>query len=266
MVRVKLLHVTAVALTCGVITLGHGPIASASANGCSPLQASLGECAIQPVIEVTPDPDGVTIKGSLDVPGKTVGHSGGGDGSLGVPAPPKTQPLLTVDRPGYTATAPLSLSDLVNFKPTPGTDHMQPDGWMVVGLDTNFYARAAQQVKTGELLGQPASVRFTPVLYRWSYGDGAARTSGTPGSTWQALGVQEFDPTPTSHIYREPGTYYIDLAIGFSPEYRYASWTIWVPVPGIVWVPANRLVATAGGPKTVLVEDECTVNPFGPGC
>ena len=137
---------------------------------------------------------------------------------------------------------------------------------LVVGLDTNFYAASPQQVKTGMLLGQPASVRFTPVQYRWDYGDGVTSTRATPGATWRALGVQEFDPTPTSHIYRDPGTYYIDLTIGFSPEYRYASETIWVPVPGIVWVPANRLVATAGGTKTVLVEDECTVNPSGPGC
>ena len=236
--------------------------ALADGSDCTPSQIKVGVCSINPVIDVTPDPDGVTIRGRVDLPG----NSGGGGRRIVRPAPPATQPILTVDRPGYTVTPPLSLSDLVNFKPTPGTDHMQPDGWMVVGLDTNFYAASAQQVKTGMLLGQPASVRFTPVQYRWDYGDGVTSTRATPGATWRALGVQEFDPTPTSHIYRDPGTYYIDLTIGFSPEYRYASGTIWVPVAGIIWVPANRLVATAGGTKTVLVEDECTVNPSGPGC
>lgn len=262
MVRIRLLRVVMAIVASEVILLAHAPMSLAGTSDCSPLQASLGDCAIQPVIEVTADSDGVTIRGSIDFPGGT----GGTERGTGVPVPPATQPPLTVDRPGYTATAPLSLSDLVNFKPTPGTDHMQPNGWMVVGLDTNFYARATQQVKTGDLLGQPASVRFTPVQYRWAYGDGAMSTRGTPGATWQELGAQEFDPTPTSHVYLEPGTYYIDLTIGFSPEYRYASSTTWVQVPGIIWVPANRLVATAGGPKTVLVEDECTVNAFGPGC
>jgi hypothetical protein len=58
-----------------------------------------------------------------------------------------------------------------------------------------------------------------------------------------------------------------DLTIGFAPEYRYADGTEWIPVSGVIWVPANRLVAeAAAGAKTVLVEDECTVNPSGPGC
>ncbi|MEO7290458.1 MAG: hypothetical protein ABIW81_04095, partial [Terrimesophilobacter sp.] len=144
-------------------------------------------------------------------------------------------------RDSYTAYL-IRISDLVKFKPTPGTNHMQPDGWMVVGLDANFYSRAATQVKTGDLLGKPATVRFTPVAYRWSYGDGSSRVTTTPGATWHALGLDEFDRTATSHAYRAAGTYVIDLSIGFVPEYRYASDTDWIPIAGYVWSSANRLV------------------------
>lgn len=226
---------------------------------CTPIQVLSGGC---PDISATNDGREVTIGGRIDVPG-----SGTRPGGPGAPAPPVIQPPLTIDRSGYTFTMPVTLSDLARFRPDPGSDHMQPNGWMIVGLDTNFYAHATQHVKSGTLLDRPASVRFTPVRYRWTYGDGATRTTATPGATWQALGLREFDATATSHVYRSPGTYYIDLTIGFAPEYRYADATEWIPVSGLIWVPANRLVAVAAaGAKTVLVQDECTVNPHGPGC
>ncbi len=90
-------------------------------------------------------------------------------------------------------------------------------------------------------------------------------TRTTKGDTWQALGLREFDRTATSHIYRSPGTYYIDLDITFTAEWRHAGGP-WIPVVGSLRVPANRLVAVAGNAKTVLVDRECTANPAGPGC
>jgi hypothetical protein len=164
-----------------------------------------------------------------------------------------------------TVTGPVTLRDLVNFRPAPGVDHMEPNGWMIVGLDTNFYARAGVQVQDGLLLGEPASVRFTPVRYHWTYGDGTGASRSTPGTTWRAQDVREFEPTPTSHVYTASGTYFIDLTIDFAAEYRWAG-SDWTTIAGTIPVPANRLVATAGGAKTVLVEHECTLNPTGPGC
>lgn len=260
MVRQKLLLVK---LGMAVLLLLVPAAANASAV-CTPGQAAHGSCTEPPDLTVGNDGHDVTIGGSVTIPGKGGSDAGPGGGSSSEPV---TTPVLTVDRPGYTVTFPVTLSDLARFRPDPGTDHMQPDGWMIVGLSTNFYARATQQVKTGILLGEPASVRFTPVRYSWAYGDGSTRTSSTPGNTWRALSIHEFDATQTSHIYRDAGRYVIDLTIGYVPEYRYATGTEWIPVAGLVWVPANRLVAVAAaGAKTVLVEDECTVNPFGPGC
>lgn len=231
------------------------PAISAS---CSSSTWLTGGC--EPTVSAEVNPDEVVLEGVVDVPG-------GGNAGSGPAGPPAIQPPFTIDRPGYTVTMPVTLSDLARFRPDPGTDHMQPNGWMVVGLDTNFFAHATQHVKSGTLLDRPASVRFTPVRYRWAYGDGAGRTTATPGATWKALGLLEFDATPTSHVYRAPGTYFIDLTIGYAPEYRYADATEWIPVSGLIWVPANRLVAeAAAGAKTVLVEDECTVDPHGPGC
>jgi hypothetical protein len=211
---------------------------------------------------------GVELGGEVGIPGSGVG-SGTGTGGPGtapvVVPPPPTGWLPGSERGAPTVTGPVTLRDLVSFRPAPGVDHMEPDGWMIVGLDTNFYARAGVQVQDGLLLGEPASVRFTPVRYHWTYGDGTAASRSTPGTTWRAQGVREFDATPTSHIYRASGTYYIDLTIDFAVEYRWAGGA-WTTIAGTIPVPANRLVATAGGAKTVLVEHECTLNPTGPGC
>ncbi len=160
---------------------------------------------------------------------------------------------------------PITLVDIASFRPDPGIDNMEPNGWMIVGLDTNFYANVGTHVKDGTLLGLPASVRFTPVAWHWAYGDGNSATLATRGNTWAAQGIREFDSTPTSHVYRQPGTYYIDLTIDFSAEYTVAG-IPWTRIAGTLPVPANRLVATAGGAKTVLVERECTAHPRGPGC
>lgn len=158
-----------------------------------------------------------------------------------------------------------TLDDIAAFRPTAGVDHMEPNGWFIVGLDANFYATGGQSVVPGELLGHPARVRFTPIRWQWAYGDGATATKSTRGATWAALGLAEFDPTATSHVYTQPGTYYIDLAIGYRAEYSFNGLP-WATITGTLWLPANRLVATVGTAKTVLVERDCSENPTGPGC
>lgn len=225
-----------------------------------------------PIVGAGIDGKDVVVKVDLNKPVAQSGDprmGGSGSGSSDNAASPviPAPPVAYLGRDGYTITGPVTLSDIARFRPDAGTDLMQPNGWMIVGLSTNFYAHADRHIKSGTLLGQPASVRFTPVRYSWAYGDGATRTTATPGATWSDLRINEFEATPTSHIYRAPGKYFIDLTIGYTPEYRYATGPDWIPVTGIVWVPANRLVAEASaGAKTVLVEHECTVNPSGPGC
>ena len=235
-------------------------VAQAS-NGCSDVEAQTTGC---PTSTGTVNGDGVDIRGSVDIPGASHSNSdvrGGGRGENVVTPPPPPPPL----RDGYTVTSPITLADLVNFTPVAGVDHMEPNGWMVVGLDTNFFATVESGVQTGLLLELPASVRFTAEQYRWSYGDGTNATRSTRGASWAASGAQEFDRTATSHVYRAAGTFSIDLAIDFSAEYQYADGP-WIPISGMVPVAANRLVAAAGNANTVLVGRDCAQRPSGPGC
>ena len=186
------------------------------------------------------------------------------------PPPPSCEFLGTVELDTCRALSVTSLpvptlSDIAAFRPTPGVDHMEPDGWFVVGLDANFYATGGSSVVEGELFDNEAWVRFTPIRWQWFYGDGSSALKSSRGATWAAQGIAEFDPTPTSHVYDLPGTYYIDLTIGYRAEYSYNG-SSWAPIVGTLWLPANRLVATVGTAKTVLVERDCVARPSGPGC
>lgn len=160
---------------------------------------------------------------------------------------------------------PITLRDIAAFTPTPGLQQMEPDGWTVAGLDTNFYAITGPHVVPGTLLGRPADVRFTPIAFRWAYGDGTTATLPTSGTTWAALGVAEFEPTPTSHVYEQLGDYTITLSITFAAEYRFDGGA-WTPVVGQLTLPANDLYLRVGTAKTVLVDRDCRADPSGPGC
>jgi hypothetical protein len=220
--------------------------------------------------------------GDQSKPGAPGGGSGGGPGSSGNsgsgtgPARPCEEVFAGYcygegqPKPGEggavsPGTPAVTLSDIAQFRPQPPTQRMQPDGWMIVGLDTNFYAPVERHVVSGTLLGAPADVRFTPVAYRWRYGDSTSARLTTKGATWQALGLREFDPTPTSHVYRASGTYVIELDVEYTAEYRFDGGT-WIALRGIIVLPANRLVATAGDAVTVLVDRGCAQPPAGPGC
>jgi hypothetical protein len=200
-------------------------------------------------------------------PGAPASHpEPGGSGGGAAPCPAVDDPIRPVcdPRDGYDVVV-ITLSDIARFRPAPGIQRMEPDGWVVVGLPANIYSIVEPEIVPGELLGQSADVRFTPVGWRWNYGDGTSATLSTKGSTWAAQGLREFDATPTSHIYRAAGTYTIRLSIVYRAEYRIAGGAF-TPIAGTLALPANELYITAGGAKTVLVDRDCTVAPRGPGC
>jgi hypothetical protein len=255
----KLVAVGAViAVATGVFMGPHGP------SGCTPSDVSTSGC-----VSGNNNGGGVTLKGHKKSPGSG-GNSSGSNSSKSKKHKPCTglpeacQKFIIIP-PGAPGNPAVTITDIRNFPATPGTDHMEPNGWMIVGLPTNFYSVVGVEIKNGTLLGQPASVRFTPISWHWTYGDGKDATRGTKGATWAAQRIPEFDPTPTSHVYRKDGTYYIDLSITFRAEYKFSTGD-WTPVIGTITLPANRLKASAGDAKTVLVNHDCSQNPSGPGC
>ena len=179
--------------------------------------------------------------------------------------PPTAPVASTALAGGSPPSQPLTIRDLAAFRPTPGAQQMEPNGWVVAGLDANFFAIVDRQLVPGSLLGQPARVRFTPVAYRWNYGDGSAAVRTTKGGTWAAFGLRDFDPTPTSHIFGSDGDYVVTLSIEYRAEYQLGS-AAFIAVAGTIAQPTNSLRVTVTGAKTVLVDRDCEVAPSGPGC
>jgi len=255
---------------------------SSQAAECSPAQIREGQCP-GPTVGGSIGNGGVDLSGSQGGNGSGSGsgqgsgngsagsgsnnNGGGASGGTGGPGSQTPPPRdgYTVTMPGDTLPQVVTLADLVNFRPHAAIDRMEPNGWMVVGLDTNFYAESSAHVLDGQLLGRPASVRFTPRAYHWNYGDGSTATRSTKGGSWAALRVAEFDPTPTSHVFRAQGTYTITLSVDVGAEYRFNGGG-WNSIAGTLPVAANPLVATAGDAKTVLVDKDCIARPSGPGC
>lgn len=210
----------------------------------------------------------VDISGTVTTPGGgsggggSTGSSGDGTGGGGDPLHPD---VIVKCLEANCGEGPVTLSDIASFRPTPGAQRMQPDGWTVPGLETNFYALTRTHVVEGTLLGKPAAVRFTPVGFHWQYGDGTSASRATAGGTWASLHRREFDRTPTSHVYTREGDYTIQLVIDFAAEYRFAG-SPFYPIAGVIPVRANDLQITVDDAKTVLVERDCAANPTGPGC
>ncbi|MBH0009060.1 PKD domain-containing protein [Salinibacterium sp. SWN1162] len=177
---------------------------------------------------------------------------------------PWTRPAEDDDA-ATAATAAITISDIASFRPQAPAAAMQPNQWMIVGLDTNFYSAASAHVVDGTLFGGTAQVRFTPVSYSWDYGDGTTESTDNPGRTWAKYRIAEFDPTPTSHVFEEPGDYTITLAVTYAAEYRVAG-SGWRNVVGTLTIVAPPLTATAGHATTVLVDQDCNENPTGIGC
>lgn len=154
---------------------------------------------------------------------------------------------------------PITLADIAAFRPQAVAVTAEPDGWALRGVPANFVADARQHVVPGTLLGAQADVRFTPVSWRWDYGDGSARTTTTGGATWAALGQRNFTPTATSHVYGERGTVTVSGSVTYRAEYRFGG-SAWGPVVGLLSVstPSQNLLVSAA--STVLVADRCAAS------
>jgi hypothetical protein len=212
-------------------------------------------------------PDGVSV-----IPGAVALDRGDASSRPGVP--PRRAPVVVPADPAVPACEPqtpcdpdliVRVSDLVSIPAEAPTQGMEPNGWLVVGVPANFFATATAHQRSGVLLGASAEVRFTPVGFRWDYGDGTTRTSVSGGASWAALNLPEFSETATSHVFESPGTLSIGLVVSYAAEYRFSG-AEWRDVQGLVLVPTSPITAIADRAGTVLVAESCAGNPDGPGC
>ena len=264
LLRLRIVSLATV-VTLGFVLTGY----SASAAECTHAERTSGQC---PSVSGLVSQQGVTLSGSLltpGSPGSTVGASGGS----WVPPPPRDPVLGSAGCPIKIAgkcqgsspaknpeptrpTPPGSISDIAEFAPGAPSFVIEPNGWTLPLLPTNFYSMAQDFTETGELLGWPIEVRFTPVSYRWDYGDGTARTLGRPGSSWEQ---NQFASTTSSHAYQRSGIYRVSLEVVCRASYRFGDGPF-ISVPGTLTRDAGSQSVDVLTVSSVLVDRGCFVD------
>lgn len=257
-----------------LLALAHSLLVVPPVHACSPIGGAAGQPGCV---------DGGVGDGSVDLWSIIDGGNGSGDDASGTPTVGGGESVpdpcdsdvcsgeyrydlgpCPPDNPECGGSAPITLSDIASFRPDTGSARMEPDGWAVTGLPANFVADASTDEVAGTLLGAPATVRFTPIGYRWAHSDGITITSSHGGASWDSLGLSDFSTTPTSRIFEERGRYTVDVYVEYSAQYRYGA--AWVPILGTLELRSDTHTVIVRSAKTVLVDRDCTAAPRGPGC
>jgi hypothetical protein len=141
-------------------------------------------------------------------------------------------------QPADAGVPAVTAADIASFRPDPGELASEPTGIGVVG---------------------------PPARHVFAYGDGSSRTTVSAGSTWAALGVPQFTPTATSHVYGARGEYTITLETSYAAEASFDGVT-WIPVDGLVIPEATTAPIRVLEARTALVGQTCVENPRAAGC
>lgn len=228
--------------------------APASAVSCTGAQIAAGTCSV----------GGGTTDTGVDLWGDAT--SGGSSGDVNSDGPDECPVVVNGQCVGSSppkgGSGPTTVSDLESFRPRSPQQFVEPTGWAIRRIPANFWSTAQAHIVSGRLLDNPADVRFSPVLYRRSFGDGSRQTSEKSGDTWRELGQSPWTRTSTSHVYDEMGNVRVRLVVWYSAEFRFGSQG-WRPLSGLVTARANDLTVSILSADTALVDRPCSRGAFG---
>lgn len=215
----------------------------------------------------TTDGEKVDVTGESTQPSSSSSGDGLSPSPSASPKPDDIDCVTDLCRGGYAVESlpDVSASDLVSFVPQRPTTAGEPAGFGVRGMPTNVFAAASTHVLSGPLLGYDVRVRFTPVSYRFDYGDGTVRVSATGGSSWASLGLAQFSATPTTHAYTRAGTRHVSVSVVYDAHVDFGNGA-WRPVSGTVTSAASSYDIRVVEVRTALVARTCDEAPRGPGC
>jgi hypothetical protein len=234
--------------------IGVPVVAPAIAVSCTAAQITSGTCSVGGGTTG----DGVDLWGNASWGGTDPGDSDGG---------PDECPIVVNGQcegssPPKGGSGPTTVRDLESFRPRSPQQFVEPDGWSIRHVPTNFWSNAAIHVVSGQLLGNPAHVRFTPVLYRRYFGDGQRNTSTHRGASLRELGQSPWTRTATSHSYNDAGNYRVRLVVWYTAEFRFGNQD-WRDLDGMVTTNGNDIQLVVVSTDTVLVARQCRAGAIG---
>ncbi len=141
---------------------------------------------------------------------------------------------------------------------------LQPSPHTLVGMETNVYVEAAEQVFEMVLLDQTIRIIATPTEFELNYGDGSLYgPTSTPGAPLHQDRWGE--QTQTSHRYAASGDYQVVATVHFSGTYSVNGGPM-IPIDGRAAVPSEPQTLRVWRAETRSVADNCLINPTGVGC
>ena len=139
------------------------------------------------------------------------------------------------------------------------TDAIKPN--TITNAWTNFYLTGSDGDgvirKKVKVLDEPVIVELTPTKWRYSYGDGNARISRTPGKMLPTKAHVWEVETSTSHQYRKRGTYTVDATVTYTGRYSLDNGRTWDTIPGTLDIKAKPLNIRAWTLRAVNVSGPC---------
>jgi hypothetical protein len=137
------------------------------------------------------------------------------------------------------------------------------------GKLVSFAVRTAVHFKVGTILGQAVTIRFTPALVSWDFGEGP-------------MADQPFDSAAaTRHAFANTGSQLVLATVKFVAAYRFAGQTSWTSESGylaksasatvvigrIIAQPATPVLPSTNSARRIrLVASDCRLRPNAPGC
>ncbi|UWX79397.1 hypothetical protein [Arthrobacter jinronghuae] len=141
---------------------------------------------------------------------------------------------------------------------------LQPSPHTLIGMETNVYVEAAEQVFEMVLLEQTVRIVATPTEFELNYGDGTVYgPTSVPGAP---LAQDRWgEQTQTSHKYTASGDYQVGATVHFSGTYSVNGGPM-SPIDGRAAVSSEPQTLSVWRAETRSVADNCLVNPSGVGC
>ena len=183
---------------------------------------------------------------------------------LHVPAKQTAKTTVNTSKPSTPASPPSNSSDQSSFRPDP-IQLWAARAQLRTGETVTLTARTTTHLKQAVILGQAVTVRFTPVLVQWNFGDG-------PGD-WLDIAA-----STQSNSFAYTGSQPVSASVRFSAAFRFAGQSNWTSQAGYLTSDDSLTLVVADpqpgpiaaikspNPRVRLVVNNCLNRPQALGC